>query len=373
MNSLTDNLYMARALQLADAGRYTTSPNPTVGAVVVGPDGTIIGEGWHRRFGGPHAEVNAIGSVVRRDLLHDSTIYVTLEPCSHYGKTPPCAELIARTGLRRVVVGCLDPNPRVSGRGIDMIRNAGIEVTVGVLEQQCRHALRRFMKAQLTGRPYVTLKWAMSADGFMDRRRTGAHPSAARFSTPVTTLEVMDLRASTDAVLVGSGTVIADNPALTVRGLAGRSPSRVILDRRRRVAPDARVFSADTSAPHVVYVTGGTAPRPDLPEFVDQLLLPDGLPLAGLLAELRSRYGWISLLVEGGRDVLTAFLREDAADEVRVEMSPVSLGCEGVAVAPSFPRGAGSACRVTPEGNMIVTAEFGDTIDPHFLGDCHFF
>lgn len=352
-----DELYMARALQLAAAGRYTTSPNPMVGAVVVAPDGTIIGEGWHRRFGGPHAEVNAIASVTRRDLLPYSTIYVTLEPCSHYGKTPPCAELIVNTGLRRVVVGCSDPNPLVSGRGIEILRRAGIEVSIGILEQECRHLIRRFIHAQIAGRPHVTLKWARSADGFMDHVRTPEHPEAARFSTAVTSLEVMSLRASTDAIMVGSGTVIADNPSLTVRGIAGRSPSRVVLDRRRRITPDARVFSPDTSARHVVYVTSGDAPRRDLPDFIEQILIGQDATLTELLRDLRRRYGWISLLVEGGAQLLTAFIDENLADEIRVETSPLVLGNDGRTLAPIAPPCA-TTLRTTPEGNIIETANF---------------
>ena len=161
-----DEKYMWRALQLARCGAGRVSPNPMVGAVVV-HDGTIIGEGFHRCYGQGHAEVNAIASVRRRELLTESTIYVTLEPCSHYGKTPPCAKLIIDTGIPRVVVGCLDPFAAVSGRGVAMLRQAGVQVEVGVLEQQCRHLNRRFITAHSTGLPWVQLKWAQTADGFI--------------------------------------------------------------------------------------------------------------------------------------------------------------------------------------------------------------
>ena len=158
---------MRRALQLARQGAGHTSPNPMVGAVIVAPDGTIIGEGWHRKCGEAHAEVNALASVADVRLLKDCTIYVTLEPCSHYGKTPPCASLLIERGIQHVVVGCLDPFEKVSGRGVAMLRDAGIEVEVGVLEQECRELNKRFMTAHTAGRPWVQLKWAQTADGYI--------------------------------------------------------------------------------------------------------------------------------------------------------------------------------------------------------------
>ncbi len=165
-----DRKMMRRALQLAAAGRGAVAPNPMVGAVITAPDGRIIGQGWHRRFGGPHAEVNAVASVAEadRDLLRQSTIYVTLEPCSHYGKTPPCARLLAECRFARVVVGAGDPNPKVAGRGIAILKDAGIEVTEGVLADQCRSQNREFMFAHTHHRPWVTLKWAQSSNGFLD-------------------------------------------------------------------------------------------------------------------------------------------------------------------------------------------------------------
>ena len=173
--SAADRVYMARALQLARAGRGHVSPNPMVGAVIVSADGRIIGEGWHRRFGQGHAEVNAVASVAEADrpLLHSATIYVTLEPCSHYGKTPPCAKLLIDCGIGRVVIASGDPNPKVSGRGVAMLREAGIEVAEGLMADEARALNRPFMTAHTLRRPFVTLKWAQSADGFMDHDRTG--------------------------------------------------------------------------------------------------------------------------------------------------------------------------------------------------------
>ncbi|MDE6556831.1 MAG: bifunctional diaminohydroxyphosphoribosylaminopyrimidine deaminase/5-amino-6-(5-phosphoribosylamino)uracil reductase RibD, partial [Duncaniella sp.] len=187
-------LFMQRALELAKNGALDASPNPMVGAVIVDAGGKIIGEGWHRRCGEGHAEVNAIASVADESLLKDSTIYVTLEPCSHYGKTPPCADLIISKGIPRVVVGCLDPFPEVSGRGIARLREAGIEVVTGVLEEECRKLNEKFITAHTLQRPFITLKWAESADGYLD----------ARISTPFTRMLAHKLRATSDAILVGS-------------------------------------------------------------------------------------------------------------------------------------------------------------------------
>ena len=196
-----DERWMRRCLDLARCGCYGAPPNPMVGAVIV-CDGRIIGEGYHRHCGDAHAEVNAVNSVrpADRPLLRRSTIYVSLEPCAHFGRTPPCAELIARLGVPRVVVGCVDPFARVQGRGIAMLREAGCDVTVGVLDAECRELNRRFFIFHTHHRPYITLKWAQSADGFLDRRRDGGQP--ARLSSPRSLMEVHRLRAQHGAILV---------------------------------------------------------------------------------------------------------------------------------------------------------------------------
>ena len=208
---MVDEKYMRRALQLARLGAGHTSPNPMVGAVIVGPDGTIIGEGWHRKCGEGHAEVNAVASVANASLLKDSTIYVTLEPCSHYGKTPPCARLIIERGIPRVVVGTLDPFPEVSGRGVKMLREAGVEVVVGVLEKECRELNSRFMTAHTTGRPWIQLKWAQTADGFI-ALPPDAGENPLHMSTPVTMCLMHRQRSLCDAIVVGAATARIDNP-----------------------------------------------------------------------------------------------------------------------------------------------------------------
>ncbi len=321
---------MARALQLARNGHLNASPNPMVGAVITDPSGRIIGEGWHRQVGQAHAEVNAIASVAEADrpLLHEATMYVTLEPCSHWGRTPPCSKLIIETGIPRVVVAMTDPFPEVAGRGIAMLRQAGIEVEVGVMEAEARELNRRFILAHTSGRPWVTLKWARSSDGFIDIRR-GEEDHPYRFSTPLGSVAVHRLRALHDAILIGSGTAIADNPRLDTRLVDGlRSPRRVVIDRRGRIPSGARLFEP----PYCIYFTASR--RTDLPEEIEQVIIaPDAGP-GEILSALRSR-GITSVLVEGGREVHQAFLDAGLADAVRIETSPVRLGRQGAVNAPT--------------------------------------
>lgn len=313
-----DEKYMRRALELARHGELDASPNPMVGAVIVGPDGDIIGEGWHRRHGEGHAEVNAVASVADKSLLRDATMYVTLEPCSHYGKTPPCAAMIIREGIPRVVVGCLDPFEKVSGRGVNMLREAGVEVMTGCLEDECVALNRKFMTAHRLHRPYVTLKWAESADGYID----------GHISTPLTSMLVHRLRATHDAILVGSGTVLADSPSLDTRLFAGRSPLRVILDRR------GRVKDASQSDNTVVYS--------DYESLID------------VLSDLYNR-GVTSLLVEGGAQVHASFISSGLWDAIRIERGHADIG--GNVKAPVL----STECRVMSteiiDNNTIIYIE----------------
>jgi len=306
--SRSDYLYMRRALQLAANGRGHVSPNPMVGAVIVAPDGRIIGEGWHRRYGGPHAEVNAVNSVMESDrkLLGQSTIYVTLEPCSHYGKTPPCAKLLVDIGIGRVIVGSGDPNPRVAGRGIAMIREAGIPVLEGLMSDECSELNKTFMTAHTLHRPFVTLKWAQSADGYMDRKR-GESEAAAKFSTPLTSLIVHDRRATHDAIAVGARTAILDRPRLDTRLVAGKSPIRIVFDRRGMATCE------------------------------NCLHIQEDKPLADVLEDLYREHNITSLLVEGGASLLGEFINCGLWDEAYIEISPASLGAEGAVKAPSLP------------------------------------
>ena len=314
----TDELYMRRCLQLAAAGYGQVSPNPMVGAVVV-CGGRIIGEGFHRQYGGAHAEVNAIASVADRELLARSTLYVSLEPCSHYGKTPPCSRLIIESRIPRVVVGCRDPFPEVSGRGIALLQAAGIEVKTGVLEEECRALNIAFMTAHTQHRPYVVLKWAQSRDGFIDRcRREEEKPQC--FSDALTHQWAHRLRAGSDAILVGARTIRCDNPSLTLRYWAGRrSPLRVVLARHAITPADARVFTDGLStlvfSPESGHPTG----------TVKYIATDSAAPLLPQVLDRLYKEGVDTLLVEGGTFTLQHFIDAGLWDEARVETAPLDL------------------------------------------------
>ena len=309
-NALSHEFFMRRCIQLAQQGRMHAAPNPMVGAVIV-HEGRIIGEGFHTCCGKPHAEVNAIHSVrpADRPLLKDSTIYVSLEPCAHYGRTPPCALLIVRTGIPRVVVGCIDPFAKVQGRGIAILREAGVEVTVGVLEAECQALNRRFITAQTLHRPFITLKWARSADGFIDSWRESAEEGAARLSSDYSLMRVHRLRALHQAILVGHRTLELDRPSLTVRHWVGADPLRVVL---------GRVAEGELPAGFQAYADIDT-----------------------MLSDLYRR-GVQSLLVEGGQQTLQSFIDRGLWNEAWVELSPVVLG-SGVP-EPRMPAGGMLRC-----------------------------
>ncbi len=296
-----DLIFMRRCLQLAALGAPYAAPNPMVGAVIV-HEGRIIGEGWHHRAGCPHAEPNAIRSVSKQELLKESTLYVSLEPCSHYGKTPPCADLIIEKQIPQVVVGCLDPFPKVSGRGIEKMRAAGIDVRVGVCEDECRRLNRRFFHFQLHRRPYVCLKWAQTADGFIDRiRHDGSSDRALAISDDWNRMLVHRERSLYDAVLVGSRTALADRPQLTVRDWpSDRQPRRF-------------VFSRDFSNKDINCLTHNgleTIQADSLEALLDRL----------------GEMGIQSLLVEGGARLHQAFLNQGLWNELRIETSPLKIG-----------------------------------------------
>ena len=288
--------WMRRCIQLARGGALYASPNPMVGAVIVHRD-RIIGEGFHVRCGQAHAEVNAIGSVrpADRALLADSTIYVSLEPCAHYGRTPPCAELIVRTGIPRCVVGCRDPFAKVAGRGIAILREAGIDVTVGVLEAECLALNSHFITAQMQQRPFITLKWAVSADGFIGRwsQDNALLPQPVALSTSRSLLRVHHLRTLHDAILVGHTTLLSDHPRLTARLWSGRSPQRVVL---------GRMSEGELPAGFEAYAD------------IDTLLVA------------LHRRGISSLMVEGGAATLQSFIDRGLWDEAWRECSTVTLG-----------------------------------------------
>lgn len=326
-----DEKYMTRCIQLAQCGRYHAAPNPMVGAVIV-CDGRIIGEGYHIRCGGPHAEVNAVRSVhpKDKDLLQRATIYVSLEPCSHYGKTPPCADLIISCGIPRVVVGCVDPFSEVSGRGIQKLRDAGISVTVGVMEQECLALNRRFIVNHTEKRPYVILKWAQSSDRFIDRLRSSSQEAPVVFSTSESSMLVHRQRAGVQAIMVGRRTALLDNPSLTVRHWPGDSPLRVVIDRECSLPDNLHLF--DGTVPTLVFTACTDVPVRERVEYVTLDFVQPVLPQ--LLTELYARRVQ-SLLVEGGVALLQSFIDAGLWDEAHVETAPFALH-EGVA-APVLP------------------------------------
>lgn len=320
-----DEKYIRRCIQLAQNGLCTTAPNPMVGAVIVYND-RIIGEGYHIRSGEGHAEVNAIRSVKDESLLSKATIYVSLEPCSHYGKTPPCADLIISKRIPRVVIGCVDPFPLVAGRGIRKLQEAGISVTVGVLEQECKELIRRFTTYNLKKRPFITLKWAESADGFIDIIRQDGKPVI--LSTPLTALHAHKLRAENQAILVGRKTALLDNPSLSTRHWYGRHPLRLVIDKDLSLPSGLHLF--DGSLPTVVFTSRQKESSNNL-EYRQLDFTQDILPqIMQVLYEKKIQ----TLLVEGGSQLLQSFLSSGLWDEAYVEHSRTVLK-EGVA-APSI-------------------------------------
>lgn len=312
-----DEKYISRCIQLAQNGLCNAAPNPMVGAVIVHND-RIIGEGYHIRCGEAHAEVNAIRSVKDKSLLKESTIYVSLEPCSHYGKTPPCADLIIEKGIPRVVIGCMDPFSLVAGRGIEKLRNAGIDVTVGVLEDQCRELIHRFITFHTEKRPYILLKWAQSADGFIDKERTEGTPIA--FSTPLTTMLVHKKRAEYSAILVGRRTAQLDNPSLTTRHWCGKNPVRLVIDKNLALPSSLHLF--DGTARTLVFTQETSTPNYPNTTFITLDFSENILPQ---IMEVLHREKLQSLMVEGGSTLLQSFIDAGLWDEVRIEVSPLLL------------------------------------------------
>jgi len=300
---------MRRCLALARLGAGGAAPNPMVGAVLVRGD-KVLAEGWHKDAGGPHAEVECLRAFGGNPVPDDALLYVNLEPCSHHGKTPPCADLLIERGLKHVVVAHRDPFPLVSGRGIERLRTAGIEVVAGILDEEARWMNRRFLTSVEHGRPYIILKWAQSSDGFLDRHpRDGRE--VQRISVPDTDVLVHLWRSEEQAILVGSRTVVNDDPQLTVRHVDGRSPLRVVIDRENRTRVGSNVF--DGSAPTLLITTN---PREDVRAEQHVIGMIDD-PIDALLQELDRRQVR-SILVEGGAELLRHFIQRGLWDEARV-------------------------------------------------------
>lgn len=306
---------MQRCLQLAKNGLGSVAPNPMVGSVIVHSD-RIIGEGYHRRYGHAHAEVNAINAVRDKSLLKNSTLFVNLEPCSHHGKTPPCADLIVNSGIPKVVIAMTDPNEKVAGNGINRLKAAGIDVTVGICEKEAQFLNRRFITFHSKKRPYIILKWAQSADGFMDRDRS---KNAARgvnwISHPETKKLVHLWRSQEQAILVGRKTVENDNPKLDTREVEGPSPLRIILSKTGNIPMDSHVVNDGN--PTLIF---NLLDNKNINET--QWVKLDGNFLqSGLKHLFKMRIS--SVFVEGGKTTLSHFIEENLWDEARIIHSPV--------------------------------------------------
>lgn len=310
----TDELFMRRALELALLGQGSVSPNPLVGCVIV-HDNRIIGEGWHKVYGGPHAEVNAVNTVQDRSLLPSSTVYVTLEPCSHFGKTPPCADMLIREKVQKVVIANLDTNPLVGGEGIKKLRAAGIAVITGILDGEARALNRRFFTYIEKKRPYLILKWAETADGFIARENYDSKWISNTFSRQL----VHKWRAEEDAVLVGPRTAQQDNPQLTVRDWSGRNPVRLVIDRFLKLSTRLAVF--DRSQKTICYNVLKHEEHPNL----SLVRLNEETFLTDLLHDLQKQKIQ-SVIVEGGAQTLASFILDGLWDEARIFVSKETFG-----------------------------------------------
>ena len=307
-----DKKYMERAIELARLGMSNVAPNPMVGCVIVHQD-KIIGEGFHQKYGGPHAEVNAINSVKKKELLKDSTLYVTLEPCAHHGKTPPCSDLIVSKKIPRVVIGTVDPFAQVAGKGIEKLKSAGCRVMLGVMREECQEQNRRFFTFHEKKRPYIILKWAQTLDGFIDIDRSPEHYGQSTWITnPLSKTAVHKMRTDEAAIMVGTNTAEKDNPSLTVRDWHGCHPLRIVLDRKRRLSRELALF--DKSTPTLVFTEKPVEDETNL-EFVK--LDPNQDAVQQMLDELYRREIQ-SLIVEGGRKLLDSFMERNQWDEARV-------------------------------------------------------
>ena len=340
---------MHRCFELAEKGLGNVAPNPLVGAVIV-HNGKIIGEGYHQKYGEAHAEVNAITSVQNQELLKESTLYVNLEPCSHYGKTPPCAQLIIQKQIPQVVIANKDPFPEVSGRGINVMKNARIEVIENFLTKEGWALNRRFFTFHTQKRPYIILKWAQTANGFMDITRKSPETPALRISSKITSMLVHKQRAEESAILVGTRTALLDNPELTVRSWHGKNPVRVLIDKDLQVPCNYRIYNE--KSPTIIFTK--KVPESTPCQHIEYVEVPfDGagetLNLEILLEKLYER-NLQSLIVEGGSCLLNSFIQSGIWDEMQVETASILTVPEGVPA----PQISGHCGQKEVIGNQII-------------------
>lgn len=313
-------LYMQRCLELATLGMGRVAPNPMVGCVIVYED-QIIGEGYHQEYGKAHAEVNAINAVKDKSLLHKATMYVSLEPCAHFGKTPPCSDLIIHHQIPKVVIACMDSFSLVAGKGIEKLKNAGIEVTIGVLEKEALFLNRRFFTFHQKNRPYIILKWAESKDGFMDIDRTANQKGVFWISKESTQILTHRWRSEEDAILVGKNTVENDNPSLTVRAVEGKNPIRIVIDKHLSLSSEYSIFNDE--APTLHFNQNHHAIKNHYEQIAFDFEKKD--TLTRLLKELKER-NITSVIIEGGKHTLEQFITANLWDEARIITGTKNLG-----------------------------------------------
>ena len=305
--------YINRCIELAKNGLGTTYPNPMVGSVIV-YEGKIIGEGWHKKSGEQHAEVLAVNSVKDKTLLTKSTIYVSLEPCSHYGKTPPCCDLIIKNGIPNVVIGTVDPNIKVAGNGIKKLIDAGVSVIVGILEKECKELNKRFFTFHEKKRPYVILKWAESQDGFIAPAKIIRKEQKPFWITNEYSRQLVHKwRSEEQAILVGTNTVIDDNPRLDVRDWSGNNPIRIVLDKNNRIQNDSHVYDNQTKTIFLCHSITSINSENTIFEKIDF-----EKNIASQILEILYKHKIQSLIIEGGRQTLQTFINENLWDEARI-------------------------------------------------------
>ena len=316
--------YMRKALKLALKGKGKTSPNPIVGAVLLDKDLNFVSEGYHKKYGEAHAEVNAINSAIEQNKnIKGGTIIVTLEPCSHYGKTPPCADLIIKSGIKTVVIGCKDTNKLVSGKGIEKLKASGLDVITGILEDECKQANERFFKNHKTNQPFIIIKTATTLDGKIATK----NGSSKWITGEKARKDVQKLRNSVDAILTSSKTVITDNPSLTCRFSGGKNPVRIIVDSNLKTSPDSKVFANDGTKIYLATIKKAQTAS-NYPKNVEILTIKekDGhVDLKALVSELYKK-GICSILVEAGGMLNGAFVKEHLADKLIKYTAPKILG-----------------------------------------------
>lgn len=311
---------MQRCIELAKLGMGNVAPNPMVGAVVV-YDNNIIGEGYHQQYGYAHAEVNAVNAVENKELLSKATLYVNLEPCAHFGKTPPCADLIIKYEIPNVVIGSVDFNSVVNGRGIEKLIKAGTDVTIGVLEEDCKELNKRFFTFHQKKRPYIILKWAQTADGFIDNRRSLSDNSKPlQISSAESRTLVHQWRSQEQAIMVGTATALLDDPRLTVRGMEGKNPLRVCIDRELRIPRNFHLL--DKSTPTLVFTAAKQLSETNL-EFIT---IDFSLPVLPQIFNSLYARNIQSIIIEGGEQLLNSCIKSSLWDEARVFVSDKVIG-----------------------------------------------